>query len=249
MAKTFDIGYWLKGIRLYIAVGIGMASVEIWWWAHSAYIGELATIRAQETYGWFSVGLLAAALAIGPLCKLIPQLPGKGMLFDARRLLGVGSAWFASLHIGLAYGSQFKFANPLSLASEYQTAFALGVVALIILLAMAFTSFDRAMAKMGKWWFRLHRLVYAAGLLTLVHIFMIGVHATVIKTLVILAILAIGLLVMHINVVIRQEKRATFWQIATIVATVILLGLVLNYGIQQYINKNTGLLGSHSHGL
>lgn len=46
---------------------------------------------------------------------------------------------------------------------------ALGVIGLIILTAMAATSTRWAMKRLGKWWKRLHRLVYAAGLIILVH--------------------------------------------------------------------------------
>lgn len=46
---------------------------------------------------------------------------------------------------------------------------ALGLVVLGILAAMAATSNRWAMRRLGKWWKRLHRLVYAAGVIALVH--------------------------------------------------------------------------------
>lgn len=46
---------------------------------------------------------------------------------------------------------------------------ALGVIGLSILTAMAATSTRWAMKQLGKWWKRLHRLVYAAGIIVLVH--------------------------------------------------------------------------------
>jgi sulfoxide reductase heme-binding subunit YedZ len=46
---------------------------------------------------------------------------------------------------------------------------ALGVIGLIILTALAATSTRWAMKRMGKGWKRLHRLVYAAGIIILVH--------------------------------------------------------------------------------
>jgi sulfoxide reductase heme-binding subunit YedZ len=45
----------------------------------------------------------------------------------------------------------------------------LGVVGLVILTLMAATSTRWAMKRMGKGWKRLHRMVYAAGVLALVH--------------------------------------------------------------------------------
>ena len=46
---------------------------------------------------------------------------------------------------------------------------ALGVVGLGILTSMAATSTRWAMKRLGKWWKRLHRLVYAAGLIVIGH--------------------------------------------------------------------------------
>jgi sulfoxide reductase heme-binding subunit YedZ len=46
---------------------------------------------------------------------------------------------------------------------------ALGVVGLLILAAMAATSSKWAMKRMGKGWKRLHRLVYAAGIIVIAH--------------------------------------------------------------------------------
>jgi sulfoxide reductase heme-binding subunit YedZ len=46
---------------------------------------------------------------------------------------------------------------------------ALGVIGLSILTAMAATSTRWAMKHMGTWWKRLHRLVYAAGLIVIGH--------------------------------------------------------------------------------
>jgi sulfoxide reductase heme-binding subunit YedZ len=46
---------------------------------------------------------------------------------------------------------------------------ALGVIGLGILTPMAATSTRWAMKRLGKWWKRLHRLVYAAGLIVVAH--------------------------------------------------------------------------------
>ncbi len=246
--------YWISGIRLYIGIGIVVISAEVWWWAHAAYSGNVTYIRLQEAYAWISFGMLILALLIGPVCKLVAQLPGKALLFDARRLIGVGAAWFASLHVVVAYGAQFDFANPLSLPgllpSNFKTAFLLGISALIILLAMALTSYDKAFHSMGKWWFRLHRLVYAAALLVLLHAFMIGVHATSIVPLAILMMLALILVTLHVCIALRfstaktaRSRNSPTWRIITLIAVIVLLVAIANFGIQQYFNKSSGVLG------
>lgn len=174
-----QIANWPKGIRFYIGLASLVLTAEAYWWARSVY-GDASTgiIRLQEVYAWIALGLIVVTLAIGPLCSLLPDLPGKAMLRDARRLLGVSAAWFAGWHVGISYINQFHAANPLHLPGVYQRAFAIGLVAFIILLALAVTSFDGAFRGLGRWWFRLHRLIYGAVLLILGHAFMIGVHAT-----------------------------------------------------------------------
>ena len=180
MRRLFQqLSNWPKGIRFYIGLVSLVVTAEAYWWARSVY-GDASTalIRLQEVYALIALGLILATLAIGPLCSLVSKLSGKAVLRDARRLLGVSAAWFAGLHIAISYVDQFEAANPLNLPGVYQRAFGIGLIAFIILLALTFTSFDGAFKRMGCWWFRLHRLIYAAVLLILGHAFMIGVHAT-----------------------------------------------------------------------
>lgn len=174
-----SIAQWPKGVRLYIALASVLVTIEANWWVHSVYgNSSTAAIRLQEIFAWTSLGLILATLAIGPLCKILPTLPGKSILRDARRMLGISAAWFACWHVGISYIYQFQLANPFNLPIIYQRAFAVGLVALLILIALAATSFDAAFRKLGIWWFRLHRLIYLSVLLILFHAFNIGVHAT-----------------------------------------------------------------------
>ncbi len=225
------LNQWLIGVRFYIALGIVAVTLETWWWASMTYSGsDLFAIRLEEIYGWLSLGLITLAVSIGPVYKILPKFPGKLIMFDARRLIGVGGAWFASLHVAIAYISLFSAANPLTLPTIYQQAFALGTVALIILLAMAFTSFDKALKKMGVWWFRLHRLVYIALLAILAHSFMIGVHATTRQVMALLAFAATALLVMNI---FSQRRKPSVYKLVSITSAAVLLVIIFSYGITQ----------------
>ncbi len=165
-------------MRLWLAIAFGLITLEVAWWANSLYAGTpLFAVRLEEVYAWLAVGLLAITLCIGPVYRLFPAAPAKLLMRDARRLLGVGTAWFATLHAVIVYVGPFGFPNPLHLLPAFRWSLLLGVVALAILLAMAFTSFDKAFRGMGIWWFRLHRLVYTAGVLIIVHSILIGSHA------------------------------------------------------------------------
>lgn len=180
MHQTFNkIRDWPKGIRFYIALATGLTTAELYWLMRSIYgASSVGAIRLQETYAWIALSLVLVTVAIGPVYSLAPHLPGKSILRDARRMLGISAAWFASWHVGISYVNQFQSANPLYLPTVYQRAFLIGLIALLILLALAVTSFDKAFRSLGIWWFRLHRLVYAGILLILLHAFNIGVHAT-----------------------------------------------------------------------
>lgn len=103
--------HWLAGIRLYIAVATVVIAAEVWWWATVAYGGGTVTvIRAEEAYAWLALVALIVAVLIGPALKVFPGLPGKAMLRDARRMIGIAAAVFASLHAAISYIRLFQAA-------------------------------------------------------------------------------------------------------------------------------------------
>ncbi len=122
-------------------------------------------------------------------------------------------------------------ANPLTLPTKYQQSFALGTVALIVLLAMAFTSFDKAFKKMGIWWFRLHRFVYVALLAILAHSFIIGVHATTRPVLALLGLVSGVLLVLNIA---SQRGKPSIYKLIALASVAISLVIIFNYGYSHH---------------
>lgn len=239
---------WRHGVRLYIALAITLVTLEVWWWAGVAYGGSiLFATRLEEVYAWLSIGLVSLAVMIGPAYHIWPRLPGKVIMYDARRLIGIGGAWFASLHVGIVYMALFKTADLFELPGAYRRSFALGIVALLILLAMAFTSFDRALRDLGIWWFRLHRLVYVALLLGLFHALTIGVHATQWPALILLTILAVLLLSMQIYLVLIRKPRPSRWQLLAIGFSAVLLIAAFDYGYSQKLGYNPleGIASAH----
>ena len=230
--------YWLKGIRLYIAMASLLVTALTILWARAAYGGStLYPIRVEEVFAWLALGLVAVAISIGPAYKLFPKLGGKQLLFDARRLLGVSAAWFASWHVGIAYLNLFHAANPLSLPMQYRWSFLAGGFALIILLAMAVTSFDAAFKRMGIWWFRLHRFVYVAIGLALLHAYVSGVHSTGPIALAITTIVSVGLLGAYTYLAFRRQARPTRWQAITLLLMLLFIAAVLTYGFTHQGSK------------
>jgi DMSO/TMAO reductase YedYZ heme-binding membrane subunit len=225
--------FWLGGIRLYIALTTLLISLAAWGWAIAAYSGSsLFAIRLTEIYAWLSTTYLATAVSIGPAYKLFKKLPGRQVAFEARRLLGVSAAYYAVLHVAIAYRALFELANPLSLPQSYQRSFLVGSVALVVLLAMAFTSFDKAFKGMGIWWFRLHRLVYVAVLAVLLHLFMSGTHAANKALFVGLAVLSFGVVGMHAYIGFKN-RTPTKTRLLTLGSFTTVLVLILIYGFMR----------------
>ncbi len=162
--------------------------------AYRFQTGNLGTDPVQwitHFTGNWTVYLLLASLAITPLRRLLPAL---GWLVRLRRMLGLFAFFYATLHL-LTYVflfSGFDFSGALvSLRSGNMAALReqwaavwptivddlkkrrfiqVGLASYVILLALAMTSPQWVMRAMGgKLWQRLHRLVYLAAVLGIVH--------------------------------------------------------------------------------
>lgn len=138
---------------------------------------SLQTIRLTQIYGISSTIFLYFALLCSPLYIAFPSLPGMSVWKRARRALGV-SAWvLALLHAYNAFFVQLGgFEGFAFLGSNYILPIILSTIALVIFSLMAITSFDFVIKLMGKNWKRLHRLVYIAGFLVVIHALMLGTH-------------------------------------------------------------------------
>ena len=108
---------------------------------------------------------LVLSLAMTPL-QIVFGWKGAAKL---KKSTGLWAFGFSALHL-LAYElSQFDLAARIgTLAATASLGF--GGAALLIMLALAITSTNGWMRRMGKWWKRLHRTVYAAGILVVLHV-------------------------------------------------------------------------------
>jgi sulfoxide reductase heme-binding subunit YedZ len=118
--------------------------------------------------GWWSLVFLMASLAVTPL----RQAGGFTRLFDVRRMIGVASFCYAAAHLTLYVVDQ-RF-DLVKVATEIVSRLYLtiGFVALIGLTALAATSNDTMLKRLGGLkWRRLHQLAYLITLLALIHFF------------------------------------------------------------------------------
>lgn len=136
-------------------------------------------MKSQQVFGAIGISLWYLALIISPLGYLVGKDKIKPLIF-ARRAIGVSSTYFVLLHAIITIWVQLGgFSGVLLLSAFYKYSLLAGGVSMMILLAMAVTSFDAVIKKMTfKRWKLLHRLGYIGGILALVHIWALGTHAT-----------------------------------------------------------------------
>lgn len=149
-----------------ILAALFVPALWLGWDGWTGALGPKPWTQANHDSGLWAIRLLLVSLAVTPLRQVLRQ-PRIG---EVRRMVGVAVAAYAVLHLGLYAGDEkFDWAKVASeiVSRVYLT---IGFVALLGLLAMAATSTDSALRRMGGVaWRRLHRVVFAVGLLALLH--------------------------------------------------------------------------------
>lgn len=116
--------------------------------------------------GKFALVLLILALACTPLNTVF----GFRQALKVRRALGLYAFFYASIHFVIFIGLDYQFDLVLLQEAIFEKKYAfVGFAAGLILLSLAITSTRGWMKRLGKIWARLHRLVYLAGILVIVH--------------------------------------------------------------------------------
>ena len=117
--------------------------------------------------GEFSARLMILALAVTPLRLMFPQQRWTRWLIQSRRYFGVAAFAYALPHL-LAY--LVKLSSIAKIIQEgLDPGFWTGWIAILIFLALAITSNNVSVRKLGRRWKQLHRYVYLAAVLTFAH--------------------------------------------------------------------------------
>ncbi len=119
--------------------------------------------------GDWAIRLLILALAVTPF-RHAGQWP---KLIGVRRMVGLAALFYALWHFSL-YSIDQQL-DPYRIAYEIvvRIYLTIGVIALLGLIALGLTSFDSAIRRMGAVaWGRLHKLVHAIAVLSVLHYFM-----------------------------------------------------------------------------
>ncbi len=130
-------------------------------------------------YGFTSLFLLFLTLTPGILRIYFPHFILDSLLVKSRRALGISTYFFALTHglIAFFYYYQGSLQKVYTLSVPFQIAFYFAVTALFIFTVLVITSTDKLVGRLTfQRWKILHRFVYLAFLLSVLHTFLRGTH-------------------------------------------------------------------------
>lgn len=151
-------------------------AVGIYYVVTATITGEQAqTAQLIRIFAFTSVLFLYFTLLASPLYSAFPLFPFRPVYIKARQALGVSAFAFGLTHASLVFFKVFGgFAGFQFLDLRGWIAVSAGLGTLLILTVLAVTSPGVIMQKLGGWWKPLHRFVYLAGVLILIHAVMFG---------------------------------------------------------------------------
>ncbi len=158
--KTFP---WLR-IAVHIFGWLPLAMLVFDYFTHMLTVNPIQDI--EQRLGRIAIYWLVGALAVTPLYTVT----GWRELPNRRRATGLYAFMYTILHILWFMGVDYAFFWPQILSLITGKVYLwVGVVAAILLIPLAATSFDYFKRTMGKNWKRLHWLVYPAARTAVLH--------------------------------------------------------------------------------
>ena len=123
-----------------------------------------------RTTGMLALVFLLISLAVSPLRRIT----GLNWLIKFRRMLGLFAFFYGSLHL-LTYVAFDRFFHLTTIPGDIlQRRFiAVGMAAFLLMLPLAITSTNKMVKRLGRNWARLHTVVYLAGILGVLHYWML----------------------------------------------------------------------------
>jgi sulfoxide reductase heme-binding subunit YedZ len=136
-----------------------------------AFLDQLGADPVQQVIHFTGIGafnLLLITLIISPVAKKFKV----GYLLQTRRLLGIYAFTYALLHVLNFLAFDLQFAWTLFFAEVVKRPYiTVGMVAFVLVSALAITSFNMLKRKMGKSWQKLHNTSYLIVTLVSIHFY------------------------------------------------------------------------------
>ncbi|WP_114327715.1 protein-methionine-sulfoxide reductase heme-binding subunit MsrQ [Candidatus Colwellia aromaticivorans] len=136
-----------------------------------AFADELGADPVEVVIHFTGIGafnLLLITLSVSPLSKIMKQ----SYLLQTRRLLGLYAFTYAVCHLLNFLAFEVQFSGVLFISEVIKRPYiTIGMVAFLLLIALAVTSLDKLKRKMGKSWQKLHNFNYLIVVLVTIHFY------------------------------------------------------------------------------
>ena len=165
MTKTEQIRWILKPL-VFVTCLLPAAWIIGLLFLQPAELGANPVEALLDHFGNWGLRFMMIALAVTPARKLL----GWPSLARFRRMLGLFAFFYIAMHflVWLVLDQGLAL-QPIIEDIAKRPFITIGMVALVLLIAMAATSFTRARQKMGRSWQTLHNSVYLVGILGVWH--------------------------------------------------------------------------------
>ena len=157
-------------LKLTVHVGALLPLVIMIWDYYQGNLGAEPIRELTLRTGKTAIILLMLCLAVTPAHIWF----GWKQIIPLRRLLGLYAFFYAALHLVIFLWLDYLLDPQFIVEALFSKWYALfGLAAFLIMLPLAVTSTRAAMRKMGKRWKSLHKWVYVAGVLVVLHYFLL----------------------------------------------------------------------------
>lgn len=137
-------------------------------------VGILTLVRTGDLMVDYTGYGALACLMLALMARPISRLWAAPLRY--RRVLGVGAFVLSTAHVihRIEHTWSWNIDAIFFMPVQYQQGIVLGAIALLLLLPLALTSFDRVQKQLGHHWRRLHLLSIPALILTAIHCILVG---------------------------------------------------------------------------